>query len=185
MNRDSKMFLALSATLSMLLFLVPEERMLGNLIKLVYLHAALMWIGLVILTLGVTIGLLDKQKCKGFIFVGAWFWIVATALGALTSKLAWGGMLLEPRVAGSIFIALAFLGILRLLNNLSFKMVFSLVTLTTASAWVIVFKSGFFHPENPIGRAESPEMKYIFLAISIILILIAAFFVKNANKSRN
>jgi hypothetical protein len=102
-----------------LVLLSPEDKELGQVLKLVYLHGALMGAGLFLFTVVGLVSLLSLfRKSPDFSLLFAIektaivFWVAATIVGNIASQLAWGGILWsEPRLRAAIIISLISIGI--------------------------------------------------------------------------
>lgn len=99
--------------------LSPEDKELGSVLKLIYLHGALMGVGLFLFPgvgLACLISLFRKSSNFSLLFAiektGIIFWVAATIAGNIASQLAWGGIFWgEPRLQATIFISLISIGI--------------------------------------------------------------------------
>lgn len=161
-----------------LAWLSPAEATLGQAVKLVYVHAALMWVAFGLLSVGAILGLLFIVLRRRSL--SAWsYGSTATAvalllttglLGSLTAQVTWGGinwseprllMLGEILLAGLAVLAVAGLSSSALLQSAS-NILFAIV------AWTLLFRTELvIHPDSPIFSSES-------LAIKIFPLLITA-----------
>lgn len=96
-------FIALSILLAILLImLAPEDKTLGSMQKLIYLHGALIVTGLFLFSTAGLIALISlfrSSSTLSFLFAfektAIIFWVAATIVGDVASQLVWGGILFE------------------------------------------------------------------------------------------
>ena len=161
-----------------LAWLSPAEATLGQAVKLVYMHAALMWVAFGLLTLGAILGLLFLVLKRRSL--SAWsYGSTATAmalllttglLASLTAQITWGGMnWSEPRLLmlGEILLAgLAVLVVAGLSSSAALQSATNI--LFAIVAWGLLLRTELvMHPDSPIFKSES-------LAIKIFPLLITA-----------
>ncbi len=161
-----------------LTWLSPAEATLGQAVKLVYMHAALMWVAFGLLTIGAVLGLLFLVlRRRSFL---AWsYGSMATAvallvttglLGSLTAQITWGGInWSEPRLLMLGQLLLVGLAALAVAGFSSSSLLQSGVNILFAIvAWVLLFRTQLvMHPGSPIFQSDS-------LAIKIFPLLITA-----------
>ena len=161
-----------------LTWLSPAEATLGQAVKFVYMHAALMWVAFGLLSAGAILGLLFLILERPSLF--AWsYGSTATAvalllmtglLGSLTAKMTWGGInWSEPRflMLGEILLAgLAVLAVAGLSSSPTLQSATNI--LFAIVAWGLLLRTELvIHPNSPIFSSDS-------LAIKIFPLLIAA-----------
>ena len=97
---------------ALLLILAPTERTLGAGIKIVYLHVALIWTGMVGLLiaglLGLALALTQRPSLLGWLqavsWVGFGFFAVGTVVSLIAEIVNWGAVFWsEPRTASILF----------------------------------------------------------------------------------
>jgi hypothetical protein len=173
----------LSFTVGILLILLsPEDRVLGPVLKLVYLHGALIITGLFLFT---AVGLLSLTSLvknnSGFSLLFAIektaivFWVAATIAGIISSQLAWGGIFWnEPRLQATIIIFLISISIYLISSASENPRMISLFGIGLAlSVWWLMIRAGMImHPDNPFSVSESSIR--IFFAIITLVFLIAS-----------
>jgi hypothetical protein len=193
--------LLLAALLAVLLLvwviLAPAETRLGNLVKLVYVHGALVWVGLVAFSVAGGLGLValvmryllawaDRAKmwyrgtdAAGLAALIVW---IAYALSAMiVTGLAWGQVIAwnEPRVrvTGLILVAALVLAIVtRLVDHDDFTAVVNVVM--GIVPWVVVRQvEAIRHPVDPIGGSESAAIQVYYLLIVLTVGGLAAALV--------
>jgi hypothetical protein len=193
----------LLALLLLWVILAPSESRLGNLVKLVFVHGALVWSGLLAFTLAGALGLvsLAARHVLGAIAPAARrhapalyrgtasaglaaliVWIAYVISSMAVTGLTWGQIIAwnEPRVQATGLILLAsvvLFVVARLVANDDFTAIVSV--LMGIVPWIVVRQAGVIrHPVDPIGGSESAAIQtYYFLilltVVGLALILIA------------
>jgi len=193
----------LIALLLVWVVLAPSETRLGNLVKLVFVHGALVWSGLLAFTLAGALGLVSLvvQHIVGSLAPAAreraptWYrgtesaslaalivWVAYVISSMAVTGLTWGQLIAwnEPRVqaTGLILVAALVLFIVaRLVANGDFSAIVSV--LMGIVPWVVVKQAGVIrHPVDPIGGSESAAMQQYYglillTVVGLTLILIA------------
>ncbi len=170
--RDWRIPLVLSAAMAVLVWLAPAERTLGDGIRWVYVHVALVWAGSLGLGIAALLGL--GAVATGSRALAAWTAVVgrcglaAFALGVVFSMVAarvnWGAVTLwEPRMAASLrFVALAVIaqGVMlwtgpRLTGVLA-VVTAALLVLDVGGAPLVM------HPRDPVRTATSAAIQLTF-----------------------
>jgi hypothetical protein len=163
-----------------LIWLAPAEKSLGQAVKLVFLHAALMWVAFGLVTLqGLLslVSLLSPQKTALTRFntttlTAALILFLATGLlGMYTAVVTWGGVnWTEPRLfmlAEVLVLGLTSLSLRSLLNaKLSNIVGFCFA----AAVWFLVLRTELvMHPANPIFSSNSLTFKTIPVSASLLI----------------
>jgi hypothetical protein len=175
--------------------LAPSESRLGNLVKLVFVHGALVWSGLLAFTLAGALGLvsLTVRYVLGSLVPAAqrhapvWYrgtesaglaalvvWIAYVISSMAVTGLTWGQIIAwnEPRVQATGLILLAALVLFlvaRLVANRDFTAIVSV--LMGIVPWVVVKQAGVIrHPVDPIGGSESTSIQLFY---ALILLTVA------------
>ena len=170
--------------------LAPAEARLGSLIKLVYVHGALVLAGLLAFTLAGLLGLLALIARRPVWYRGAdaagrgalLAWIVYAISAMAVTKLAWGQMFAwsEPRVRATALIlgaATALEVVIRLVAHPDFGAAVRVVM--GLAPWVVTRQAEVIrHPVDPIGGSDSTSIQAFFLLIvltvgALVLDLIA------------
>lgn len=167
-----------------LTFLAPEEQTLGSSVKLVFMHAALMWVSFFMYTMSAVLSVifLFNGKNNYFAWVGPMLWtgilILASTslLGMITAELTWGGIAWrEPRMLmlGEMLLASVLVVIINiLLSNPKIKAIFYLA-LTAAVWWLLLTTEKIIHPGNPIFSSDVWAIKLFPLAVTFFLAIAA------------
>lgn len=182
-----------------LIWLAPAEKSLGQAVKLVFLHAALMWVAFGLVTLqGLLslISLLSPQKTtlgrfNASTLTASLILFLATGLlGMYTAVVTWGGVnWTEPRLfmlAEILALGLIVLGLKTLLNTTLGTFV-SLVF--TFAVWFLVIRTELvMHPANPIFSSNSLTFKTVPVTASLLIasaIFALIFYLLQKNKAAN
>ncbi len=171
------------------LILVPPEAHLGHLIKLVFVHGALVWVGLLSLSLAGLLGLVALIVRRPPWYRGTQaaglaaliIWVVYVLSAMLVTKLTWGQWIAwnEPRVRTTALILAAVVvvwGVGRLVAQADFTAVLNL--LMGVVPWIAVRRAGVIrHPVDPIGSSPSAMMQLSFLLIMLTVGGLAAVLI--------
>lgn len=178
--------LGLFGLLLVWLVLAPAEARLGNLVKLVYLHGALVWVGLVTFSVAGGLGLVALVVRRRFWYHGTQaagiaaliLWIAYSISAMLVTGLTWGQVFAwnEPRVRATVLILVA-AGLLaivaRLVNNRDFSAGVNVVM--GIVPWIVVRQADAIrHPVNPIGGSGSTAIQVYYLLIVLTVAGLAA-----------
>lgn len=181
--------LGLLVLLAVWVVLAPAEARLGNVVKLVYVHGALVWVGLLVFGLAGALGLAALVVRRP-----AWYrgtqaagtgalivWIVYAISAMSVTGLAWGQWIAwgEPRVqaSGLILVAAVLLAVVsRLVGHPDFT---ALVNAALGiAAWIVTRQAGVIrHPEDPIGGSGSTAIQGFYLLIVLTVAGLAAVLV--------
>ena len=176
--------------------LSPAEAQLGNLIKLVYVHGALVFAGLMAFSVAGALGMVALIVGRPAWYRGAdaagWgallVWILYALSAMAVTRLAWGQLVAwnEPRVRATVLVLAAAVVIelaIRLVSHRTFGAAVRVVMgiapwLATRQAVVIR------HPVDPIGSSASGSIQAYFLLIlltvaSLVLDLLAWLWVES------
>lgn len=188
-NRKSGLFwIVIIIAAAALVWLAPEEKQLGQGIRSVYVHVALIWVGMAGLVVAglVGIGVLfsDSGKLASWMEAIGWvalgFYAAGVSMSILASKVNWGSVFWqEPRMKVALnMLALALIVEVfiswvpwRRLKGLLSALLVVILSWTTMSAPLVL------HPRNPIGSSSSSGIKLTFLGLSIVSAAAAAWIV--------
>jgi hypothetical protein len=175
----------LAAFLVIWVLLSPAESRLGNLVKLVYVHGALVWTGLLAFSVAGLLGLLAlvvrrptwyrATQAAGLAALIVWGVYVISAIAV--TGLTWGQLIAwnEPRVraTGLILLAAIVLFIVtRLVDQSAFTAVVNLAM--GVVPWVVVRQADAIrHPVDPIGGSGSATIQGFYGLIVITVALLA------------
>jgi len=181
---------ALALLATMLLLLMPAEETLGQIIKAVYIHAALVQTGLLLFLAaglgGVAFLILKSRLWRDLVSAaqtaGIIIWSLYAVSSMIATRLAWGVWIAweEPRVISSAVIwaaALLFFLIVIWIRNAYFTAVANIVL--ALFSWVTTKSAGLVrHPFDPIGDSGSLSYKIYFILIFILTALFALQLVR-------
>jgi hypothetical protein len=172
------------------LVLAPSEARLGNVVKLVYLHGALVWAGLAAFSLAGGLALAALISRRPFWYRGtqaaghaallAWSFYVLSAM--IVTGLTWGQLIAwnEPRVRATALILGAAVLLSLVSRAVAHRDFSAFVNLVMGIVpWVVVRQAGVIrHPIDPIGGSESASIQLYYLLIvwtvgGLVLTLVA------------
>jgi hypothetical protein len=180
---------ALLALLAVWLWLAPSEARLGSVIKVVYVHGALVWVGLLTFSLAGVLGLIALLARRAVWYHGTeaaglaalLVWIAYVVSSMAVTGLTWGQLVAwnEPRVrvTGLILLASAAIQVVSRLVNQS--------DLTAAAnlamgmvPWVVVHRAeAIRHPVDAIGSSGSTAIQGYYLLIVLTVAALACTLV--------
>jgi hypothetical protein len=177
--------------------LAPAETRLGNLVKLVYVHGALVWVGLVTFSVAGGLGvvalalryLLSRVERAHVWYHGTdaagkaalIIWTAYALSAMIVTGLTWGQVIAwnEPRVrvTGLILVAAVVLTIVtRLVAHNDFTTVVNIVM--GIVPWIVVRQAeAIRHPVDPIGGSQSAAIQVYYLLIVLTVGGLAATLV--------
>ena len=179
-RRTGPLLAGLAALLVLLLWLSPAEQTLGQTVKLVYLHGALVRTAMALFALSLPVNLVAligrgpgwPSWGKALSWTAILVWLAHTLMSMVTTYAAWGVFIawFEPRTRFTFALAGAALAIVagvQLVNNPRFSaLAFALLaglTLGLAPRLGVVQ-----HPLNPIGTSPSGAIRGFYTAISLV-----------------
>lgn len=189
------LLIALCAVLAAAILLVmPLEKTLGQVIKIVYLHGALSRAGMIgLFAAGVAgvLHLLTRRSAlaawtTGFLISGWGFWIAHFIVSMPATRLTWGPWIAwgEPRVTMTLQLAGAGLIVLLvsgMVGDARFTSA-SAAALAVAVASMAGRTGVIRHPLDPIGTSPSAKYQLIYLLLLIpvvaAMVLVAGRFAK-------
>ncbi len=167
----------LALILLLLLWLAPAERTLGQIVKLVYLHGALVRTAMALFAIGLPVNLAALVGAqsgwlawgKAFAWTAVAVWLAHTLFSMVTTYAAWGVFIawFEPRTRFTFTLAVVGIVIVvaaRLVGNARFSaLVFVLLAALTLS---LAPRLGVIqHPLDPIGSSPSNAIRTFYAAI--------------------
>ncbi len=171
----------------LLILLSPEDKELGAVLKLIYLHGALITAGLSLFTAAGIVSIISLFRSRiNFRLLFAIektaiiFWVAATIIGDLTSVLAWGGINPgEPRFATTIVISLLSVGVYFISTSTGNPKIISVLGIGLAlSVWALMGSAGkILHPDNPFGASE-PSIRIFFFMITLVFLAASVLTVR-------
>jgi len=179
---------AVATTMVVWALLAPPERQLGEGIRLVYLHVAATWAGLLGIYLAGLMGLrlaitpdrLPEGWTRAFATGGLILFTVGLVLSLASATVSWGGILWEePRLLASIgIVALgaAVWWMTRGMANIRWRGL-AWAIFATVSAVSLQAAELFFHPDEPIATSTSGEIRLTFYGLFALAVIAAGLIV--------
>jgi hypothetical protein len=162
---------------AIILILMPLEKTLGQVIKVVYLHGALSRAGMIgLLAAGVTgiLYLITRRVAlaawtRGLLLSGWIFWVAHFIVSMPATRLTWGPWIAwgEPRVTMTLQLIAAGLVVLViswLVKDDRFTAA-AAALLAFAVGWLAFATGVLRHPLDPIGSSPSATLQLIYLAL--------------------
>ena len=175
--------------LALWIALAPAEARLGNVIKLVYVHGALVWTGLATFSAAGALGLAalvlrrpvwyQGTRAAGLAAIIVWIAYVISSMAV--TGLTWGQVVAwnEPRVRATALIlgaAILLSLVSRLIDHPDFTAAVNLMM--GIVPWIVVQQAGVIrHPVDPIGGSESTAIQSYYLLIVLTIGALAATLV--------
>ena len=174
------LFALLLGLLIALLWFSPAEQTLGQSIKLVYLHGALVRTAIILFVVSVPVNLVALVTKRGswfawgkaLIFSAVVIWLLHTLFSMITTYATWGVFIawFEPRTRFTFNLAAVSLIVVlvtQLVNNRIFS---SVAFLLLAGLTLMLLPTlGFVqHPLDPIGLSTSGQIRVFYAGISLI-----------------
>lgn len=169
---------ALIALAVVLAWLSPSDKTLGDVVKMVYVHAAMIWASMAMFTVAGALGLGFLLSKKGFLC--EWSWATSTSaivlyvpgfvLNVIVMQMAWGGIFWgEPRFGMAIEILVIAASAYLIGLVIERPQVSAVLNLGVAVVlWGLVLSTPrVFHPTNPIGDSGNLVMQLFFAAIVV------------------
>jgi hypothetical protein len=183
---------ALLVSLMLLLWISPSEKRLGDIVKLVYLHGALVRTGMLTFfaagLAGLVAGVGLRRNARQRAAWERWTWLLeASALvtwliyslsSMLVTYLAWGVAVAwgEPRVQASVRVLLAsvvLFGVGQLVGHSRFRAAVAVI-MAMLAAWLISSAGVIQHPIDPIGDSSSVAIKAFYVLINLCVLSLVA-----------
>ena len=173
---------------AVLLLIAPEEATLGQGIRSVYVHVALIWVGLAGFVIAGLLGfgllitayqpLYPWMRTIGW--MGAAFFAAGIVMSALASQVNWGAVFWqEPRMrSSSTSLAIAVIVLLTMDWFPWLRLRGALVTaVPLIFYWLSARTELVLHPNNPIRTSESMGIQATFFGLFLLVGLAAALLV--------
>lgn len=174
------------------LLLAPTERTLGEGIRVVYLHVALVWTGMAALYLaglaGLAVAVTGRPALarwtEALAWVGFLFYVLSALVSLVAQQVNWGGISWqEPRTL--VMLQIVALGlIVRVLNSwlpasrwLSASRTQGVLNLLVAAVlfWSSRTTTLQLHPENAVGSSTAQAIRLSFFALTALFVIVAAW----------
>lgn len=166
-----------------LLFLLPPERILGDVIKLVLLHGALVRAGLIAFAIAGLLGMiclvsanpLWQRWCVAIQVAAILLWLGNVVSSSIATKLSWGEWIAwsEPRVWATLhvtWLSLACLVLVLWVNQRTFTGLANLVV--AGLSWGLIKGATLVrHPFDPLGSSNVVLYQTLYLAMVAVLLV--------------
>jgi hypothetical protein len=169
--------LAQVALLAVWLWLAPSEARLGSVIKVVYVHGALVWVGLLTFSLAGLLGIIALLARRAVWYHGTeaaglaalLVWTAYVVSSMAVTGLAWGQLIAwnEPRVRVTGLILLASVAIFAVSRLVKQRDLTAAANLAMGIApWLAVHRAeAIRHPVDAIGSSGSTAIQGYYLLI--------------------
>jgi hypothetical protein len=178
-----------------LVLIAPEEKTLGSGIKVIYIHVASIWTGMVGLlfagVLGIPVLFSANKNLQAWAHTVSWVAVGSFAVGVILSQIAakinWGAVFWnEPRmIASLLFLTVALL--VQIVNSwIPWYRLRGLLStfLATFLMWSILGPPLVLHPKSPIRESPSLGIQLTFLGMFILFCLALAWVVLYIRKDK-
>lgn len=176
----------LMAAMAVVVWLAPAEQTLGQGIKVIYFHVALMWAGMIGLAaaglMGVRIAVKDHIAVRRWMEALGWVGLGMFAAGVVISfwaaKINWGAVSLqEPKTAAGItFVAIGL--IIKIIggwiNRPGIQGLFN-AALIPLVLWSTTRSPQALHPQNAVGASTSPAIQLTFIGLLALALALEAW----------
>jgi hypothetical protein len=182
--------IVLCLILFIILIMLPPEKNLGHVIKVVFIHAALIRCGLLILAAAGLLAAYDLIKhtqpthllCLATQYAALGLWIVYLVSSVIVTYLAWGIPVAwnEPRTQVSFIVLFVLFGGFLISKQLKQRIVTDVMNIFLALfSWIAVNTAiNIRHPFDPIGQSELLLYKVSYSLILLIVILISVQIIR-------
>ncbi len=175
------LFVLTLLVIGLITLLVPLEQTLGANMRLVYLHGAWVWTGIIAFGLSALIGLAAflTRRAKMHVLslalarTGLFFWLTYLPMSLLVMQLNWGGLALdEPRwvvpfrfgvVAVALQIGLLLIDRPRLTSAANFLFGTALICSLAATQNIL-------HPDSPVFSSDSTRIQLFFMVLLVLVL---------------
>ena len=173
---------------AVLLLFAPEEATLGTGIRWVYVHVALIWVGLagfvVAGLLGIGLLITSHERLYPWLrtigWIGVAFFAAGLAMSAVSSQVNWGAIFWqEPRMrSSSTSLAIAVIVMVTMEWFPSLRLRGAMMTaVPLIFFWLTARTELVLHPGNPILTSDSMGIQATFLGLFVLVGLAAALLV--------
>lgn len=169
-----------------LALVAPEEETLGSIIKLIYIHAATTWVGLLMFAISGVLALLFFVGRKSQANILSWssasqltatiFWMGHVTLGSVAAYLSWGpGWWVEPRLRVALFILVLSFTAFQVRKTINSKAQAALLNLSlpVAAFGFLAATGKLVHPDNAFAKSDSAEIKLFAGLITVVFLAVS------------
>ncbi len=183
-RRIGSLLIGLAALLVLLLWLSPAEQTLGQVVKLVYLHGALVRTAMLIFAASLPVNLMALVNGshawsawgKALAWTAILAWLAHTLFSMATTYAAWGTFVAwdEPRTRFTFSLAVAAVviaGVAYMVDNARFSAL-ALAALAGLTLGLLPGLDIVQHPLDPIGSSPSGAIQVFYAAILVVALAI-------------
>jgi len=187
-RRIGPLLIGLAALLALLLWLSPAEETLGQVVKLVYLHGALVRTAMFIFAASLPVNLAAAIKGSGawsawgkaLAWTAILVWLAHTLFSMVTTYATWGVFIAwdEPRTRFTFSlaaIAVIIAGVAYMVDNARFSAL-ALAVLAGLALGLLPRLDIVQHPLDPIGSSPSGTIHAFYAAILVVSLAIGGLF---------
>jgi hypothetical protein len=188
-RRIGLLLVGLAALLALLLWLSPAEQTLGQVVKLAYLHGALVRTAMLIFAASLPVNLAAAVKGPGgwstwgkaLAWTAIIVWLAHTLFSMVTTYAAWGVFIAwdEPRTRFTFSlaaIAVIIAGVAHMVGNARFSAL-ALAVLAGLTLGLLPGLDIVQHPLDPIGSSPSGTIHAFYAAILVVSLAIGGLLV--------
>jgi hypothetical protein len=182
--------IVLGIVAALLLWFVPPEKTLGDIIRAVFLHGALVQVGLIAFAaagiLGIAFLITHNDAvyrwCLAVQTTAVIVWVAYSLSSTITTRLAWGEWIAwdEPRVRASVHVlwfSITCLALVLWVNQRPFTAVANVIV--AGAVWFLIKGAGLLrHPFDPIGTSNSSFYQMLYLILVAIILAMAVFLAR-------
>jgi hypothetical protein len=179
-RRIGLLLIGLAVLLALLLWLSPAEQTLGQVVKLVYLHGALVRTAVLIFAASLPVNMVALAKGAGgwstwgkaLAWTAILAWLAHTLFSMVTTYAAWGVFIAwdEPRTRFTFSlaaIAVVIAGVATMVGNARFSAL-ALAALAGLTLGLLPGQGIVQHPLDPIGTSPSVTIQAFYAAILVV-----------------
>jgi hypothetical protein len=165
-------------------FLTPLEQTLGGNLRLIYLHGAWVWTGIITFCAAGIFGLiallLRSQSLHAWSRATGWtglcFWVTYLPMSLAVMQINWNGLFFaEPR--WKVPFTFAVIGILLqaglLFINTSWITSLANISFASTLLFNLIRMDSVLHPDSPVFSSDSSDIKLIFILLLISTIIMS------------
>lgn len=172
------------------LWLIPPEQTLGNVIKVIFLHGALVRVALLVFAVAgvLSVAFLLTQKPTLYAWAMAAqksaviLWIIYALTSMISTWLSWGEWIAweEPRVRASVHVLWFSIACLALALWIGNRLLAAAINvLVTIATWLLIRGASIIrHPFDPIGSSGSETYQVLYWVMAAALAMLSVLLVR-------
>ena len=174
--------------MALLVWRAPVEQLLGQGIKIVYVHVGLIWAGMLGFALngllGLVVAVTGSKKLADWLhiigLVALSVFVISVIVSLVAEQVNWGGIFWQEPRNMAVFSVTAVAIIVLVLNSwLPWRRVQGLLAAGLAAFAILTLPSApmVMHPENPARTSSSMGIQYAFYGVFVLAVLMSVWFV--------